>query len=210
MNTFIAKQIIAAQARGAALCERAEEGQGMVEYTLILPFVAILVLVAPKFYTVRHRAQVEHRRQQPLSRRRTIRALSAVAGHRSLPCRTPLSTGDALLLYGLKDKGINVSMEGQRSDGETGADPCLKSCLSSMTMPRLSACWRGLWRSAATRCSPPGPASLLGRLSSTDAQAALQHLSPALSGRLAALSPLEYVQEIHAPSSSSCTIETTW
>ena len=40
---------------------------------------------------------------------------------------------------------------------------------------------------------------LLGRLSSADAQAALQHLPPALHARLAALSPLQYVQEIQAP-----------
>jgi pilus assembly protein Flp/PilA len=40
---------VAAQALVAKLRERAEEGQGMVEYALILAFIAILVIVALKF-----------------------------------------------------------------------------------------------------------------------------------------------------------------
>src|SRR5690348_3775291 len=38
MNEFVTKQIVAAQALVAKLRERAEEGQGMVEYALILAF----------------------------------------------------------------------------------------------------------------------------------------------------------------------------
>jgi pilus assembly protein Flp/PilA len=40
---------VAAQTLVAQLRERAEEGQGMVEYALILAFIAILVIVALKF-----------------------------------------------------------------------------------------------------------------------------------------------------------------
>ena len=49
MSEFVTKQIIAAQALVAKLRERTEEGQGMVEYALILAFIAILVIVALKF-----------------------------------------------------------------------------------------------------------------------------------------------------------------
>ncbi|HKC73297.1 MAG TPA: Flp family type IVb pilin [Chloroflexota bacterium] len=49
MNEFVTKQIVAAQTLVAQLRERAEEGQGMVEYALILAFIAILVIVALKF-----------------------------------------------------------------------------------------------------------------------------------------------------------------
>ena len=46
MSEFVTKQIVAAQTLVAKLRERAEEGQGMVEYALILAFIAILVIVA--------------------------------------------------------------------------------------------------------------------------------------------------------------------
>jgi hypothetical protein len=46
MSEFVTKQIVAAQALGAKLREHAEEGQGMVEYALILAFIGILVIVA--------------------------------------------------------------------------------------------------------------------------------------------------------------------
>jgi pilus assembly protein Flp/PilA len=49
MSEFVTKQIVAAQTLVAKLRERAEEGQGMVEYALILAFIAILVIVALKF-----------------------------------------------------------------------------------------------------------------------------------------------------------------
>jgi pilus assembly protein Flp/PilA len=49
MSEFVTKQIVAAQTLVARLRERAEEGQGMVEYALILAFIAILVIVALKF-----------------------------------------------------------------------------------------------------------------------------------------------------------------
>ena len=49
MNEFVTKQIVAAQTLVAQLRARAEEGQGMVEYALILAFIAILVIVALKF-----------------------------------------------------------------------------------------------------------------------------------------------------------------
>ena len=49
MNEFITKQIVAVQMLVAKLRERADEGQGMVEYALILAFIAILVIVALKF-----------------------------------------------------------------------------------------------------------------------------------------------------------------
>ena len=49
MSEFVTKQIVAAQALVAKLRERTEEGQGMVEYALILAFIAILVIVALKF-----------------------------------------------------------------------------------------------------------------------------------------------------------------
>jgi Flp pilus assembly pilin Flp len=49
MSEFVTKQIVAVQTLVAKLRERAEEGQGMVEYALILAFIAILVIVALKF-----------------------------------------------------------------------------------------------------------------------------------------------------------------
>ena len=49
MSEFVTKQIVTAQALVAKLRERAEEGQGMVEYALILAFIGILVIVALKF-----------------------------------------------------------------------------------------------------------------------------------------------------------------
>ena len=49
MNEFVTKQIVAVQTAIARLRQRAEEGQGMVEYALILAFIAILVIVALKF-----------------------------------------------------------------------------------------------------------------------------------------------------------------
>ena len=49
MSEFVTKQIVTAQALVARLRARAEEGQGMVEYALILAFIAILVIVALKF-----------------------------------------------------------------------------------------------------------------------------------------------------------------
>ena len=49
MSEFVTKQIVTAQALVARLRARADEGQGMVEYALILAFIAILVIVALKF-----------------------------------------------------------------------------------------------------------------------------------------------------------------
>ncbi len=49
MSEFVTKQIVAVQMLVARLKERSEEGQGMVEYALILAFIAILVIVALKF-----------------------------------------------------------------------------------------------------------------------------------------------------------------
>ena len=49
MSEFVTKQIVAVQMLVAKLRERTEEGQGMVEYALILAFIAILVIVALKF-----------------------------------------------------------------------------------------------------------------------------------------------------------------
>ena len=49
MNEFMTKQIVAVQMLVAKLRERADEGQGLVEYALILAFIAILVIVALKF-----------------------------------------------------------------------------------------------------------------------------------------------------------------
>ncbi len=49
MSEFVTKQIIAVQTLVAKLRARSEEGQGMVEYALILAFIAILVIVALKF-----------------------------------------------------------------------------------------------------------------------------------------------------------------
>lgn len=49
VTDFILRQAVAARITIARLRERAEEGQGMVEYALILAFIAILVIVALKF-----------------------------------------------------------------------------------------------------------------------------------------------------------------
>ena len=49
MSEFVTKQIVAVQMLVARLKERSEDGQGMVEYALILAFIAILVIVALKF-----------------------------------------------------------------------------------------------------------------------------------------------------------------
>ncbi len=49
MNEFVVKQMVAVQMLVAKLKTRAEEGQGMVEYALILAFIAILVIVALRF-----------------------------------------------------------------------------------------------------------------------------------------------------------------
>ncbi len=49
MNEFVVRQIVAVRTVVAKPKTRAEEGQGMVEYALILAFVAILVIVALHF-----------------------------------------------------------------------------------------------------------------------------------------------------------------
>jgi len=49
MNEFVMKKVIAVQMLMAKLKTRTEEGQGMVEYALILAFIAILVIVALRF-----------------------------------------------------------------------------------------------------------------------------------------------------------------
>ena len=49
MSEFVTKQIVAAQVLVAKLRERAEEGQGMVEYALILAFIALMVIMALKY-----------------------------------------------------------------------------------------------------------------------------------------------------------------
>ena len=49
MNEFVTTQIVALSALINKLRTRGEEGQGMVEYALILAFIAILVIVALKF-----------------------------------------------------------------------------------------------------------------------------------------------------------------
>ena len=49
MSDIVTKVMIQAQTLMAKLRERNEEGQGMVEYALILAFIAILVIVALKF-----------------------------------------------------------------------------------------------------------------------------------------------------------------
>ena len=43
------KQLVAAQVLATKMRGRAEEGQGMVEYAVILAFVSILVLVALRY-----------------------------------------------------------------------------------------------------------------------------------------------------------------
>ena len=49
MSEFVTKQMVAAQVLVAELRERAEEGQGMVEYALLLAFVSIMTIVALKY-----------------------------------------------------------------------------------------------------------------------------------------------------------------
>jgi len=49
MSEFVTEKIVAVQMLVARFKERSEEGQGMVEYALILAFIAILVIVALKF-----------------------------------------------------------------------------------------------------------------------------------------------------------------
>jgi pilus assembly protein Flp/PilA len=49
MSEFVTKQIVAAQALVTKLRERAEEGQGMVEYALIMAFIALMVIMALKY-----------------------------------------------------------------------------------------------------------------------------------------------------------------
>jgi Flp pilus assembly pilin Flp len=49
MREFVTTQIVAAQVLVATLRERAEEGQGMVEYALLLAFISILTIVALKY-----------------------------------------------------------------------------------------------------------------------------------------------------------------
>jgi Flp pilus assembly pilin Flp len=48
MSEFVTKQIVAAQLLVARLRERAEEGQGMVEYALLMAFVAVMAIAALK------------------------------------------------------------------------------------------------------------------------------------------------------------------
>jgi Flp pilus assembly pilin Flp len=49
MSEFVTKQFVAAQVLMAQLRERAEEGQGMVEYALILAFIGAVVIAALKY-----------------------------------------------------------------------------------------------------------------------------------------------------------------
>lgn len=49
MDKFVTTQLVALSMLVNKLRARSEEGQGMVEYALILAFVAILVIVALKF-----------------------------------------------------------------------------------------------------------------------------------------------------------------
>jgi Flp pilus assembly pilin Flp len=49
MSEFVTKQIVAAQVLVAKLRERADEGQGMVEYALIMAFIALMCIVALKY-----------------------------------------------------------------------------------------------------------------------------------------------------------------
>ena len=46
MSEFVTKQIVAAQVLVAQLRERAEEGQGMVEYALIMSLIAVMAIAA--------------------------------------------------------------------------------------------------------------------------------------------------------------------
>jgi pilus assembly protein Flp/PilA len=49
MSEFVTKQIVAAQVLVTKLRERAEEGQGMVEYALIMAFIALMCIMALKY-----------------------------------------------------------------------------------------------------------------------------------------------------------------
>ena len=49
MSEFVTKQIVAAQVLAAELRERTEEGQGMVEYAMILAFIGLVVIAALKY-----------------------------------------------------------------------------------------------------------------------------------------------------------------
>jgi Flp pilus assembly pilin Flp len=53
MSEFVTKQIVAAQVLAQDLVtrlrERAEEGQSMVEYALLLAFISMVVIVALKY-----------------------------------------------------------------------------------------------------------------------------------------------------------------
>jgi Flp pilus assembly pilin Flp len=49
MSEFVTKQIVAAQVLVAKLRERADEGQGMVEYALIMAFIALMCIMALKY-----------------------------------------------------------------------------------------------------------------------------------------------------------------
>jgi Flp pilus assembly pilin Flp len=49
MSEFVTKQIVAAQALVTKLRERADEGQGMVEYALIMAFIALMCIMALKY-----------------------------------------------------------------------------------------------------------------------------------------------------------------
>jgi Flp pilus assembly pilin Flp len=48
MSEFVTKQIVTAQALVAKLRERAEEGQSMVEYSLVMAFIGIVAIAAMK------------------------------------------------------------------------------------------------------------------------------------------------------------------
>jgi Flp pilus assembly pilin Flp len=46
MSEFVTKQIVVAQVLVAKLRERANEGQGLVEYALLLAFIGVMAIVA--------------------------------------------------------------------------------------------------------------------------------------------------------------------
>ena len=48
MNEFVTKQIVAAQVLVAELREHAEEGQGMVEYALLMSLIGLVAIAALK------------------------------------------------------------------------------------------------------------------------------------------------------------------
>jgi Flp pilus assembly pilin Flp len=53
MSEFVTKQIVAVQVLAQGLVtklrERSEEGQGMVEYALLMAFIALMCIVAMKY-----------------------------------------------------------------------------------------------------------------------------------------------------------------